>query len=196
MRCRLLIIAFLVFLAASTHGRVFELEDGTSPNHRYRVQVAERGRPPHITYDIIRVRDGVSVHRVYSSYQRDEGELPDWSWNHATEAGVAWSADSRYVSIDEQVHRYAGEVLLAESTRTGVRDIKFPMQAVLRATKGTWDRYRIRHERGWISHDLLSLRFAGKSSQSQRDIIYMQVILRFKDGKAVVVSCHDITNET
>jgi hypothetical protein len=66
------------------------------------------------------------------------------------------------------------------------------MSEILGAAKGTWERHRVRQERGWISRNLLSLRFAGKPSQSDTDIIYMEVILQLKGHKPVVKSCHEI----
>jgi hypothetical protein len=66
------------------------------------------------------------------------------------------------------------------------------MSEILGATKGTWERHRVRQERGWISRNLLSLRFAGKPSQGHSDAIYMEVILQLKGHKPVVKSCHEI----
>jgi hypothetical protein len=190
-----LTITLLIIVALEARARTAALEDSLSPNHRYRVQVAESGKRTRIIYQIVRRRDASVIHSIESSYQPQEGELPDWSWNHSTEAEVSWSSDSRYVSIDEQVHNYIGEVLLAEITESGAQDITLPADAILLATKRQWDRHRIRHRRGWISDDRISLVFAGQEAQTYKQI-YLEIILRIEAHKATVISCRDITNET
>ena len=115
MRTALLLMLF-VFSASLARARTEPLEEGISPNRRYQVQVAQRGASPQITYDLIRRGDGALLRRFASSYQPEEGEMPDWSWNHSARATIAWSPNIHYVSIDEEVHHYVGKVLLAEMT--------------------------------------------------------------------------------
>ena len=186
----ILIITLLIASALSAHARTETLENSPSPNHRYGVQVVEKGTRALIAYDIVRKKGGALLHRFESSYQFEEGELQDRSWNHSTEAEIAWSPDSHYVSIDEQVHRYIGEVLLAEITRQGARSIKLPESAIVAATKRHWDRYRIRSQRGWISADEVSLVLAGKEAESSK-YWYFEVVLRIRAGRAFVISCRE-----
>lgn len=189
---RIVFIPMLLLASAlSAHARTEPLEDSVSPNHRYRLQAVERGTPPQITYDLVRRRNGALLHRFESGYQPEEGELSNWSWNHSTGAQVDWSPDSRYVAIDETVHRYSGEVLMAEITRHGVRRIELPESAILTATKRHWDRHHIGFQEGWISADEISLLLAGKEAETFKSL-YIKVVLRVRVRKAVVISCHEL----
>jgi hypothetical protein len=187
-------VTFLILLALDAHARTTALQNSVSPDHRYRIQVAETGNGSHIWYQIVRTRDSSIIHSIPSSYQPEEGELEDWSWNHSTDAEVAWSAGGHYVSIDEQVHRFIGEVLIVQITRGSARDIKVPEDAMITATKHLWDRHRIRVMRGWISDDRISLVLAGRERQTYSDL-YFEIILHIKAGKASIISCRDVTNK-
>ncbi|HKP93046.1 MAG TPA: hypothetical protein VJS88_04050 [Chthoniobacterales bacterium] len=189
-----LFITVLLSFGVSAQARTGKLKNGTSPDGRYRVEVVETGTPPQITYDLLRRQDGALLHRFESSYQPQPGELRDWAWHHSTDANIDWSSDSRHFSIDEQVHHYIGEVLLAEISSRGARQIKLPERAIVAATKRRWDRQRIRHRRGWITADMLSLVLAGLEASSYRSW-YFEAILRIRGGKAEVISCRDVTNE-
>ena len=159
-----LTITLLMIFALAAHARTAALEDGVSPNHRYRVQAAETPKH-HLTYQIVRRRDGSVIHSIETSYQPEEGELPGWSWNHSTEAEVSWSEDSRYVAIDEQVHHYIGEFLLVEIDRGHARNIAIPEKAMLARTRLHWDRSHIGsqfEQTTWASPHLLNLEMAGE----------------------------------
>jgi hypothetical protein len=185
-------VALLVLLAHSGRGQTAKLEDGVSPNGRYRVEARGRGQRPDITYDLVRQRDGAVLHRFFSSYQPDEGELPDWSWNHACRAEVSWNPDNHYFAIGEAAHRYIGAVRLGAVTRRGVREISLPEQSMLRVTKREWHRYMFHLEDGWISDDRVSLSFAGRRSED-KGVSYFKMILRIKAGRAVLISCRNVS---
>ena len=63
------------------------------------------------------------------------------------------------------------------------------------ATKRQWDRERSHHQQGWISPDKLSLVLAGREEGTNKDMSF-EIILHIRAGKAVVVSCRDIINQT
>ena len=187
----LLTIAFCFLLGCVAAARTQELRDAASPNGRYPVRAVESGFPSRISYDIVSVPRGALLHRFPSSYQPDEGS-GDWSWEHTTDAEISWSADSRYVAIDEQVHRYIGEVLLAEVGAV-TRSIRTPAKTLIARTKLDWDRYRIRIRDGWLSQSDLSLGLAGKVVTSILDDgrrtykhIQFHFVLRLSRGKATI----------
>jgi hypothetical protein len=187
----ILVTAALTTFAFSALARTEKLESGESPNGRYRVQV-EQGSHGDITYDLVRTRDDMVLHRFWSSYQPDEGELPDWSWNHSCDASVGWSPDIHYLAIGQAAHRYAGAVLLGEVTRRGIREISLPEQSMLRATKREWDRYMFHLDDGWISDDRVSLGFAGRRNEDKY-VSRFKIILRIKAGRAVLSSCRNLS---
>ena len=188
----LLAIALCALLACVAGARTEDLDHAVSPNGRYTVKAVQKGNPSRISYDIVSTRSGALLHRLPSSYQPDD-EADDWSWRHAMEAEVSWSPDSRYVAIDEQVHRYIGEVLLAE-VRDVSRSIPVPADSLIKRTKRDWDRSRIRIADGWSSPRDLSLRVAGKVVESVLDDgretykhVSFRFVLRLNRGKAVIV---------
>lgn len=188
----ILVTAALITFALPALARTEKLEGGESPDGRYRVQVAEQGSDRHITYDLVRTRDDRVLHRFWSSYQPDEEELPDWSWNHACDATVSWSPDSHYFAIGEAAHRYHGTVLLGEVTRRRIREISLPEQSMLRATKRQWHRQMFHLEDGWISDDRVSLGFVGRRNEDT-DLSRFKIILRIKAGRAVLSSCRNLS---
>jgi hypothetical protein len=188
----ILVTAALITFAFPALARTENLESGESPNGRCRVQVVERGPQRHITYNLVRVRHDIVLHRFWSSYQPDEGELPDWSWNHACDATVSWSPDGHYFAIGEAAHNYIGAVRLGSVTRNRVREISLPEQSMLRATKREWDRYMFHLDDGWISDDRVSLGFVGRRSDD-KDLSRFKMILRVKAGRAVLLSCRNVS---
>jgi hypothetical protein len=185
-------MAILLPLARPAHARTEKLEGGISPDSRYRIEAREHGNRPDITYDLIRQCDKAVLHRFWSSYQPDEGELPDWSWNHSCDAAVRWSPDSRYFAIGEAAHRYIGAVRLGVIDRRGAREIFLPEKTMLRATGREWDRQMFHLEDGWISDDRVSLSFAGRRSDD-KDVSYFKMILRIKAGRAALISCRNVS---
>ena len=168
-----------------------DLRDAASPNGRYRVRAVESGTPSRITYDIVSARTGAVLHRFLSSYQPESGS-GDWAWEHTTEAEVSWSPDSHYVAIDEQVHRYIGEVLLAEVGDV-TRAINLPEKLLIARTRLDWDRYRIRLRDGWTSPRELSLGVAGKvitgtlgGDRRTYKHVEFHFVLRIRRGEATI----------
>jgi hypothetical protein len=187
-----LVAAALAAFEFSALGRTEKLEGGESPDGRYRVQVVEQGSLRDITYELVRTRHDTVLHRFWSSYQPDEGELPDWSWNHSCDATVSWSPDSHYFAIGEAAHRYEGTVLLAEVTRRRIREISLPEQSMLRATNREWHRQMFHLEDGWISDDRVSIGFVGRRSED-KDVSRFKMVLRIKAGRAVLLCCRNVS---
>jgi hypothetical protein len=192
----LLVTAICVLFAAAGFARTQELRQAVSPDGRYTVKAVESGTPLRISYDIVSVRTGARLHRFSSSYQPEKG-AGDWDWEHTIDAEVSWSPDSRYVALDEQVHRNMGEVLLAE-VGENTRGIPMPEKAVIKRTQLDWDRYRIRLRDGWRAPQDLSLSIAGQVSTGVRADgrtalrrLQVNFILRFSGGRARIVGVDD-----
>ena len=187
----LLIFVVCLLLGAEASARVQELREAASPNRRYAVKAVEKGNPVQISYEIVSRRSGAVLLRLPSSYQPEEGE-GDWSWEHTIQAEVSWSTDSRYVAIDEQVHRYIGDVLVAEVGEVN-RSIRIPEESLVARTGRSWSRYRVRLREGWLPNGRLALGLAGKvvASTDENQIstykhIQFRFLLRFKHGKAAI----------
>lgn len=151
----------LLAIFPTAHARTNALVDGTSPNRQFRVQVSQ-SRSALMTYRIVRTSDSAILHRVMSSYQPEEGEMPDWAWSHASDAEIHWSDDSHYLVIDEQVHNYIGKVFIISVTPQHAETVAFPEKEILACTKLNWDRHRVRVGGGWSSGHHLSVSLAGQ----------------------------------
>jgi hypothetical protein len=172
--------------------RTEKLDGSLSHDGRYRIEAREHGKHPDISYDLIRQEDGAVLHRFRSSYQPEEGELPDWSWNHSCDAAVRWSPDDHYFAIGEAAHRYIGEVQLAAINRHRVREIFLPETTMLRATSREWHRQMF-HLDGWVSKDRLSLDFAGRRNED-RDVSYFKMSLRMRAARATLIFCRNVSD--
>jgi hypothetical protein len=187
-----LTVALYLLIACVSFGRVYEFWNGDSPNGRFGVRVFERRQGAELSYEIFERRNGAVLHRFASSFQPD-GESGDWDWKHAIDAEVSWSADSRYVVIDEQTHRYMGKTLIAEIGARN-RSILIPERAIIKRIGLPWDRYRIRVRGGWFSSDRLSLVVAGQVIQGTLDDgrlryerLKVHFVLWLLNGRAVIV---------
>jgi hypothetical protein len=172
-------------------GRTHELREARSPDGRYRINVVEHGSPGRISCDIVSLRTGALLHRFPSSYQPDD-LAENWAWEHAVDAEVSWSNDSRYVVIDEQVHRYIGRVLLAEVGNV-TRTIPIPEKTLITRTQREWDRYRIRVREGWLSPREISLGLAGRiitgvleDGRRTHKHVQFHFVLRIQGTKAII----------
>jgi hypothetical protein len=188
----MMVALLLPLLPSFAHARIEKLDGSLSHDGRYRIEAREHGKHPDISYDLIRQDDGAVLHRFRSSYQPDEGELPDWSWNHTCDAAARWSPDDHYFAIGEAAHRYIGAVRLGVIDRRGVREIFLPEKTMLRATRREWDRQMF-HLDGWISKDRVSVDFAGRRDDD-RNVSYFKMALRIKAGRATLISCRNLTD--
>ena len=129
------------------------------------MRVVESDPPVKITYEIVTGK-GRALHRFDSSYQPEEGEMPDWSWAQSKAAAVSWSTDGRHVAIDEQNHHSIGRVFLAGLSPSAAVPIPVPEEAILAETKVAWDRERL-HFDHWIGPDKVALLLAGRVNRAK-----------------------------
>jgi hypothetical protein len=192
----------LIALCISAQARTHSLLNGTSPNGQFRVQAAEKGLGE-ITYEVLRRRDSAVLHRSPSSYQPEEG-AGDWPWNESIDAEIHWSADSRYVVIDEQVHNYIGTVFIVSVRPSRVDPIALPEEEILSRTGLHWDRYRIRAPGtdAWsLPHHLLLFLVgqvrSGTSPDGSAEYEHrtFDIELFVDKRRATIAACRDVTKK-
>lgn len=138
-----------------------------------------------LSYAIRDKRSGEVVRKVASSYQTDEGELPNWSFNHTSRAQAYWNDKGDLVAIDEAAHNFEGTVLIVmfEKGRS-TKLIDLPEARLLAVAGKGWDKYRFSCEDGWSGARRLALTLvAQRGPQLVRMVIPLTIQL---SGEVVI----------
>lgn len=156
----ILILLLLMATACRLRAERGALEGGVSPNGKFEVLMfvaSDKHADPRMGYVVMSRSPARTLLRIPSSYDDPSNHF---DLAHTSDAKVAWSPDSRFVAIDEAVHRFIGELLLVRVSAHHASLLVVPREAILRRSNERWDRESI-HEPQWTSPRDLSVYLHG-----------------------------------
>lgn len=175
------------FAALSGAGARNLLTDGPVQGEFY--LDVQHSAPGEIDYAIHEKNTGKVLLRLASSYQPDEGDLPNWAMAHASGAHAYWNEKGDLVAIDEAAHNYEGTVLLAIIGKgKAAREISLPVAGLLSAVGKKWDKFRFGCPDGWVGPRQLAVELVAERGLDRERIPLLVTVDR--SGKVSVVKPH------
>ena len=140
---------------------------GDSPDGKYSIHVSESDQMGFV-YRLIRL----DTHQVLldrpSSYQPVGADDRTFAQETTEDAVVSWSADSRFVAIDESNVRFKGTVLCSFiSAENKAEILPVPTADIERISGERWYQVRLSVGAGWSEDGVIGLTIAGRACEDK-----------------------------